>query len=294
MRLLSTPSHAKVHYQHNRSLCFQPATLSRSIAASGDSKWLLTAGADSSVRLWDVERGIELYRWETHQPAKACAFAVADQRLAAFTTSTFATSMPTIRFVRLADIPSDNVQNPILQIDLERTQTCALQSSTAFCIASSRSFHQFISRLLFPRAACPLLHTRGEKAFTIEHAQHTMLPYHVWVGCRVSRVLFTDQDSVLVTVGEDGFARRYDVESGKLLLEEQVHTEMVTDMQVSTCCFFFCSIRVYGRDTCPSSAMPNLSCWRPVNTAVYRGNSIMYLRYCEQHDLDHHGKRMEC
>ena len=43
--------------------------------------------------------------------------------------------------------------------------------------------------------------------------------------------MFTDQDSVLVTVGEDGFARRYDVESGKLLMEEQIHTEMITDMQ---------------------------------------------------------------
>lgn len=50
--------------------------------------------------------------------------------------------------------------------------------------------------------------------------------------CRVSRVAFTDQDAVLVTVGEDGFARRYDVESGKLLLEEQIHSEMITDMQV--------------------------------------------------------------
>ena len=46
--------------------------------------------------------------------------------------------------------------------------------------------------------------------------------------------MFTDQDAVLVTVGEDGFARRYDVESGKLLVEEQIHTEMITDMQVST------------------------------------------------------------
>lgn len=56
--------------------------------------------------------------------------------------------------------------------------------------------------------------------------------------CRVSRVLFTDQDKVIVTVGEDGFARRYDVESGKMLAEEQIHTEMITDMQVSTCTVF--------------------------------------------------------
>ena len=46
--------------------------------------------------------------------------------------------------------------------------------------------------------------------------------------------MFTDQDTVLVTVGEDGFARRYDVESGKLLIEEQIHTEMITDMQAGS------------------------------------------------------------
>lgn len=36
-----------------------------------------------------------------------------------------------------------------------------------------------------------------------------------------------------MTVGEDGFARRYDVETGKMLLEEQIHTAEITDMQVS-------------------------------------------------------------
>jgi hypothetical protein len=50
--------------------------------------------------------------------------------------------------------------------------------------------------------------------------------------CRCSRCAFTDCDSVLVTVSEDGFSRRYDVESGKLLLEEQIHNAEITDMQV--------------------------------------------------------------
>ena len=104
------------------------STYSRSIIYSGDSKWLLTAGADSSVRLWDVEKGTELYTWTTHQPAKACAFAQADQRLAVFTTGAFATSMPSIRFIRIADVPGESKQSPILQIDLERTQTCVLKN----------------------------------------------------------------------------------------------------------------------------------------------------------------------
>jgi WD40 repeat protein len=164
------------------------------VGTAGDSKWLLTAGADSSVRLWDVELGKELCVWRTGQPAKACAFAQADQRLAAFTTSAFSTAMPSIRFVRIADVPGESDENPILQIDLERTQTCALKA--------------LLSLLL----------------------QVALLDLNTG-SCRVSRLLFTDQDTVIVTVGEDGFARRYDVKSGKLLAEEQIHTEMITDMQ---------------------------------------------------------------
>lgn len=83
---------------------------------------LITAGADSSVRLWDVEKGTELCKWDTHQPARSCCFAQADQRLAAYTTSAFATVLPSIRFIRIADVPGDSDRNPILQIDIERTQ----------------------------------------------------------------------------------------------------------------------------------------------------------------------------
>lgn len=111
-------------FSHCWSTC---NAFSHTVICSGDSKWLLTAGADSSVRLWDVEKGTELFTWTTHQPAKACAFAQADQRLAAFTTGAFATSMPSIRFVRIADVPGESKQSPILQIDLERTQTCVSQ-----------------------------------------------------------------------------------------------------------------------------------------------------------------------
>lgn len=43
---------------------------------------------------------------------------------------------------------------------------------------------------------------------------------------------FTDCDSVLVTTSDDGFARRFDVATGKMLMEEQIHTGEITDLQV--------------------------------------------------------------
>ena len=50
--------------------------------------------------------------------------------------------------------------------------------------------------------------------------------------CRVNRAVFTDGDAVVVSVGEDGYARRWDVATGKQLMSEKIHDSIVTDMQV--------------------------------------------------------------
>jgi hypothetical protein len=53
--------------------------------------------------------------------------------------------------------------------------------------------------------------------------------------CRVNRACFTDADTVVVTVGEDGYARRWDAASGKQLAAERVHQGVITDMQARVC-----------------------------------------------------------
>ena len=50
-------------------------------------------------------------------------------------------------------------------------------------------------------------------------------------ACRINRAAFTDIDEICVTVSEDGFMRRWDVATGKLVQEEQVHDNIITDMQ---------------------------------------------------------------
>jgi hypothetical protein len=92
---------------------------------AGDSKWLMTAGQDSSVRLWDVQTGSQLFIWESNQPARACAFAKADPHLAVYTTDQFSTTAPSIRFVRIAERPQDSDQTPLLHLDRTRLQRCA-------------------------------------------------------------------------------------------------------------------------------------------------------------------------
>lgn len=85
----------------------------------------MSAGKDSSVRLWDVQHGTELFRWDTKHPARACAFANIDQRLVLFATDPFSTVPATLRLARLADLPEDTPQEPQLQIELERSQKYA-------------------------------------------------------------------------------------------------------------------------------------------------------------------------
>lgn len=50
---------------------------------------------------------------------------------------------------------------------------------------------------------------------------------------RITRLLWTDLNRTLISSSEDGFLRRWDVETGKLLLEEQLHKKQVMDVQMS-------------------------------------------------------------
>lgn len=52
----------------------------RSLQFTDDSKRLLTGSADSSARLWDVQTGKELFRWDTRTAVRAVAFAQGDKK----------------------------------------------------------------------------------------------------------------------------------------------------------------------------------------------------------------------
>jgi translation initiation factor 3 subunit I len=52
-------------------------------ARADDSKLLLTASADQSVRLWDVETGRELFKWPHRGPVKSVAWAEGEREFVA-------------------------------------------------------------------------------------------------------------------------------------------------------------------------------------------------------------------
>jgi translation initiation factor 3 subunit I len=50
---------------------------------------------------------------------------------------------------------------------------------------------------------------------------------------RIARVQWTDLNKTLITASEDGFIRRWDVETGKVTLESKVHDKHIMDLQMS-------------------------------------------------------------
>ena len=116
---------------------------------AGDSEKLITASADSSVKLWDVASGKDLFTFKSQEPCRAVAFSIGD-RMAAYTTDQFMGQPSQIHLVNIAD-------------DLSEQSGDVIKSLS------------------------------GPKG-------------------RVTRIAWTDLNRTLISAGEDGFVRRWDVE----------------------------------------------------------------------------------
>ncbi|CAG9463740.1 unnamed protein product [Pedinophyceae sp. YPF-701] len=75
-----------------------------------DSRVLITASGDSTVRLWSVYDGQELFKFAFNEPCRACSFATGD-RLAVSTTDMFLGSAPAIHVLKIAEDPLDQGQH---------------------------------------------------------------------------------------------------------------------------------------------------------------------------------------
>ena len=117
--------------------------------AAGDSEKLITASADSSVKLWDIASGKDLFTFKSQEPCRAVAFSLGD-RMAAYSTDQFMGQPSAIHLVNIADNLSEQKGDVIKSLS-------------------------------------------GPKG-------------------RITRVAWTDLNRTLVTAGEDGFVRRWDVE----------------------------------------------------------------------------------
>lgn len=76
---------------------------------------LLSAAGDSSARLWSMETGAELFKFQFNEPARASKFSVGE-KLAAVSTDPFMNSKSAIRFFRIAEDPREQSGEEILQL----------------------------------------------------------------------------------------------------------------------------------------------------------------------------------
>lgn len=124
-------------------------SFNKKLGATGDSEKLITASADSSVKLWDIASGKDLFTFKSQEPCRAVAFSLGD-RMAAYSTDQFMGQPSAIHLVNIADNLSEQKGDVIKSLS-------------------------------------------GPKG-------------------RITRVAWTDLNRTLVTAGEDGFVRRWDVE----------------------------------------------------------------------------------
>lgn len=135
---------------------------------SWDSERLITASGDSTVRLWEMETGEELFQFRRKEPCRAVSFSTGE-RMAAFSCDPFMQAPATMQIVAIEEDMEDQEDEPIT--------------------------------ILEPPT-------------------------------KIYRLTWTDQNREIIAAHEDGFMRRWDVETGKLLYERKVHAETITDMRV--------------------------------------------------------------
>jgi translation initiation factor 3 subunit I len=79
---------------------------------AGDSDRLFTASADSSVRIWDLQTGTELYKHSIEQPCRAVDLSVGEQQLV-FSADSFNSAkqdkQPTIHICKIKGDKFDTV-----------------------------------------------------------------------------------------------------------------------------------------------------------------------------------------
>ena len=82
-----------------------------------DSEKLITASADQTVRIWQLQTGKELFRFQQGEPCRAVTLSIGETMMA-YTTDAFMGTAPMIHLVKLElDDLSRQSAKPILSID---------------------------------------------------------------------------------------------------------------------------------------------------------------------------------
>lgn len=82
---------------------------------SRDSRRLITASADQTVKLWNVQTGTQIYSFKFDSPARSVQFSLGD-KLAVITADPFMGHPSTIQVKRIASDPNEQISESVLTI----------------------------------------------------------------------------------------------------------------------------------------------------------------------------------
>ena len=99
---------------------------------------LITASADQSVKLWNVQTGAQLYTFSFNSPARSVDFSVGD-KLAVITTDPFMGVTSAINVKSIADDPSQRKLVYVMGLMAHITFHCVVDLMLFFFVESGES-----------------------------------------------------------------------------------------------------------------------------------------------------------
>lgn len=93
-----------------------PPAPAPTLLTAGESERLITASADQSVRIWDMQNGKELFQFKMAEPCRAVNLSLGEQMLA-FSTDAFMGSSPMIHVVKLEEDLAEQTSKTVLGIE---------------------------------------------------------------------------------------------------------------------------------------------------------------------------------
>lgn len=173
---------------------------------------LVTCGKDSSVNLWFTDNGERAGTFNGHNGAVwTCDISYDSKTL--LTGSGDATA-------RLWNM--DNGTQRFMFEFHEPARAVKFNVGESQAAISTDPFMSAVSAIRVVNIAADPAEQSGQEVLTLTGPRG-----------RISRVEWTDLNRTLLSASEDGFVRRWDVETGKLLQEAQVHEKHIMDMQLS-------------------------------------------------------------
>lgn len=173
---------------------------------------MVSCAKDHQPCLWWSENGMRIGTYEGHNGAVwSCEMSIDSSRL--YTASADQT-------VRMWDLQAGKELFQFKQ--QEPCRSCALSVGEGLLAFTTDAF----------MGTQPTIHIVKLEQDLSQQSSKSILSIEAPKG-RITRVFWSELNRVLISSHDGGYLRKWDSETGKLLLEEKVHEDAIQDMQIS-------------------------------------------------------------